>query len=132
MVLAHDTSSCHDDHLCQIIYKFHHAGRNYEPDTILECTNEQTHTQTGKTICPSVISWQGGGHKNITISLSLLSLSLSLSLSLCPCVCIQSYVVTTGYGIGCYQNAPILVCTGCPVLMCTFFYSILAFMSHRK
>ena len=23
MVLVHDTSSCHDDHLCQIIFKFH-------------------------------------------------------------------------------------------------------------
>ena len=25
MVLVHDTSSCHDDHLCQIIFRAHYA-----------------------------------------------------------------------------------------------------------
>ena len=25
MVFVHNTSSCHDDHLCQIIFKFHYA-----------------------------------------------------------------------------------------------------------
>ena len=25
MVLVRNTSSCHDDHLCQIIFKFHYA-----------------------------------------------------------------------------------------------------------
>ena len=29
MVLAHDTSSYHDDHLCQIILKSYNAGQNY-------------------------------------------------------------------------------------------------------
>ena len=41
IVLICETSSCHDDHLCQIIFKSHHVGLTYGPDTILE------HTHTG-------------------------------------------------------------------------------------
>ena len=33
MVLVHDISSCHDDHLCQIIFKSHHAWQSYGPNT---------------------------------------------------------------------------------------------------
>ena len=48
MVLVCDTSSCHDDHLCQIIFKSHHVQLSYGPDTILEYTN--SHTWTGNTL----------------------------------------------------------------------------------
>ena len=44
MVLVRDTSSCHDDHLCQIIFKSHHVRLSYGPDTILEHTH-RTHGQ---------------------------------------------------------------------------------------
>ena len=43
IVLTWDTSSCHDDHLWQIIFKTPHAGQRYGPDMILEYTNKQTH-----------------------------------------------------------------------------------------
>ena len=33
MVLVRDTSSCHDDHLCQIIFKSHNAWQTYGSDT---------------------------------------------------------------------------------------------------
>ena len=33
MVLVYDISFCHDDHLCQIIFKSLHARQNYGPDT---------------------------------------------------------------------------------------------------
>ena len=36
-------SSCHDDHLCQIIFKSDHVQLSYGPDMILEHTN--THGQ---------------------------------------------------------------------------------------
>ena len=39
MVLVRDTWSCHDDHLCQIIFKSHHVRLSYGPDTILEHTH---------------------------------------------------------------------------------------------
>ena len=48
MVLVLDTLSCHDGHLCQIIFKSQHVRLGYGPDTILEYTN--THTRTGYTL----------------------------------------------------------------------------------
>ena len=60
MVLVRNTSSCHDDHLCQIIFKSHHVRLSFGPDTILEYTN--THTDRVNSICPSAISLRG--HKN--------------------------------------------------------------------
>ena len=45
MVLVHNTSSCHDDYFCQIIFKSHKVGQSYGPDTILEQTNTNTHGQ---------------------------------------------------------------------------------------
>ena len=33
MVLVRDTLSCHDDHLCQIIFKSHYALQSYGSDT---------------------------------------------------------------------------------------------------
>ena len=60
MVLVPDTSSCHDDHLCQIIFKSHHVRLSYGPDTILE----HTHTQRQvRLYMPSAILWRG--HKKI-------------------------------------------------------------------
>ena len=49
MVIVRNTSSCHDNHLCQIIFKSHHVLLSYGPDTILENTN--THRQ-GKLYMP--------------------------------------------------------------------------------
>ena len=43
MVLVGDTLSCHDDHLCQIVFKSHHVRLSYGPYTILKYTNTQTH-----------------------------------------------------------------------------------------
>ena len=63
MVLFRDTSSCHDDHLCQIIFKSHHVRLSYGPDTILEYTNTYTHTDRVNSICLSAILWRG--HKSI-------------------------------------------------------------------
>ena len=34
-----DISSCHDDHLCQIIFKSHYVWLSYGPYTILEYTH---------------------------------------------------------------------------------------------
>ena len=48
MVLVRATSSCHDDHLCQIIFKSHHVRLSYGLYTILEYTH--THTRTGLTL----------------------------------------------------------------------------------
>ena len=61
MVLVCDTSSCHDDHLCQIIFKCHLVQLSYGPDMILEYTNTHiyTHTDRVNSICPSAISWRG-------------------------------------------------------------------------
>ena len=36
MVHATDTLSCHDNHLCQIIFKSYHVRLSYGPDMILE------------------------------------------------------------------------------------------------
>ena len=58
MVLVRDTSS----YLCQVIFKSHHAGQSYGLDTILEHTNEQTHTNRVNSKCRSTMSWWG--HKN--------------------------------------------------------------------
>ena len=44
MVLVRYTSSCHDDHFCQIIFKSHHVQLTYGPDTIQEHTNINTRT----------------------------------------------------------------------------------------
>ena len=44
MVLVRDTSSCHDNHLCQNIFKSNHVRLSYGPDTILE--HKYTHTHT--------------------------------------------------------------------------------------
>ena len=44
IILIPNTSSCHDDHLCQIIFKFH-VQLSYGPDMILE--HIHTHTRTG-------------------------------------------------------------------------------------
>ena len=43
MVFVYDTSSSHDDYLCEIIFKYHHVLLSYGPDTTLE----HTHTRTG-------------------------------------------------------------------------------------
>ena len=43
MILVRDTLSCHDYHLCQIIFKSHHVRLSYGPDAILEHTH--THTE---------------------------------------------------------------------------------------
>ena len=51
MVLVLNISSCHDDHLCQIIFKSHHVLLSNGPDTILEYTNTHTHGQ-GKLYMP--------------------------------------------------------------------------------
>ena len=56
MVFIRDTSSGHDDHLCQIIFKSHHVRLSYGPETILE----HTHTDRVTSLCPSSI--HGGGH----------------------------------------------------------------------
>ena len=45
MVLICDTSFCHDDYLCRIIFKSHHVRLGYGPDKILEYTNTLTHRQ---------------------------------------------------------------------------------------
>ena len=58
MVLVSDTWACHDDHLCQIIFKSHHVRLSYGPDTILE----HTHTRTGYTLY-AVPPFHGGGIK---------------------------------------------------------------------
>ena len=52
IVFVRDTLSCHDDHLCQIIFKSDHVRLSYGPDTILEHTHTRahTHTHTGKTL----------------------------------------------------------------------------------
>ena len=55
MVLVRDTSSCHDAHLCQMIFRSHYVWLSYGPDTILE----HTHTDRVNSICPSAISWRG-------------------------------------------------------------------------
>ena len=55
MALVRDTSSRHDGHLCQIIFKSHHAWRSYGPDTI----HTHTHTDKINSRCPSAISWRG-------------------------------------------------------------------------
>ena len=57
MVLVCDILSCHDDHLCQIIFRSHNVWLSYVPDTILE------HTHRANSICPSAISWRG--HKKV-------------------------------------------------------------------
>ena len=46
MVLVRDTSACLDDYLGLIIFKSYYAGQNYEADTILEYTKENTHKHT--------------------------------------------------------------------------------------
>ena len=51
MVLVRDTSSCHDDHLCQIIFKSHHVRLSYGPDTIVEHTHTATHMDRVNSIC---------------------------------------------------------------------------------
>ena len=61
MDLVRDTSSCHDDHLCQIIFKFHHVRLSYGPDTILVT---HTHKRTGK-ILYSLPQFYGGGTKRV-------------------------------------------------------------------
>ena len=33
IVLVRHTSSCHDDHLCQIIFKYNHSYQSYGSDT---------------------------------------------------------------------------------------------------
>ena len=60
MALVRNTSSCHDDHLCQTIFKSHHLRLSYGPDTILEHTN--THGQ-GK-LCMSFRHYMAE-HKNL-------------------------------------------------------------------
>ena len=55
MVFVLDTSSCHDDYLCQIIFKSHHLQLSYGLDTILE----HTHPDRLNSLCSSAISWRG-------------------------------------------------------------------------
>ena len=48
MVLARDTSSYHDYHLCPIIFKSHHVRLSYGPDMVLEHTHGHfTHFMAG-------------------------------------------------------------------------------------
>ena len=84
MVLACDTSSCHDDHLCQIIFKSHHVWLNYGTDTILEYTNTLTHTHTDKvnSICTSAILWR----RHNKISCTYLCLYYCFGVSIIPSV----------------------------------------------
>ena len=72
MLLVRDTLSCHDDHLCQIIFKSHHAWLSYGPDTNLEYTNTHTltHTDRVNSICPSAILWRGH-KKSLTLATPL-------------------------------------------------------------
>ena len=58
MVLVCNTSSCHEDHLCQIIFKSHNVRLSYGPNMILKYTN--THTDRENSICPSAIFMAGG------------------------------------------------------------------------
>ena len=39
MFFVCDTSSCHDDHLCETTFKLHHVWLNYDLDTILKHTH---------------------------------------------------------------------------------------------
>ena len=64
MVLFRDTSSCHDDHLCQIIFKPHHVRLCYGPDTLLE--QRERERERVKSICPSAISWREHKNPNLT------------------------------------------------------------------
>ena len=57
MVLVCDTLSCHDNYLCQIIFKSHYVRLSYGPDTFLEHTH--THTDRVNSICSSAILWRG-------------------------------------------------------------------------
>ena len=77
MILVRDTSSCHDDYLCQIIFKSHHVRLSYIPDTILEYTN--THTDRVNSICSSPILWRG--HKNVQTTPTRTNCKHSRSLS---------------------------------------------------
>ena len=47
MILVRDTSSWHDNHLFQIIFKSHYVQLSYGPDTILE-THTHIHTYTDR------------------------------------------------------------------------------------
>ena len=73
MVLVPNTSSCHDEHLCQIIFKSHHVRLSYGPDTILEHT--KTHYSTYiidlSEVCSQVIS-------NLDLSSFLVNIEISL------------------------------------------------------
>ena len=66
MGFVRDTS-CHDDHLSQIIFKSHHAVQSYGPNTILEHTTKtythmHMHTRTGLTLY-ALSPFQGVGIK---------------------------------------------------------------------
>ena len=82
MVLVRDTSSCHNDHLCQIIFKSYHVQLMYGPNTILEHTNTYTHMDRVNSICTSTIWWRG--HKKITSPPSFHTLPHPTSISSCP------------------------------------------------
>ena len=64
MVFVCDTSSCHDNYLCKIIFQSHHVRLSNGPDTILERTPPPPHTHRGKTLY-ALPPFYGGGIKII-------------------------------------------------------------------
>ena len=78
MILVLYTLSCHDDNLCQTVFKSHLAGRTYGPDTILEHTNENTHIHTygyGKLYMPFCHFMAGHKKGNSTLEKVLITQS---------------------------------------------------------
>ena len=105
LVLVRDISSCHDDRLCQIIFKSHYVWLSYGLDTILEYTNTHTHTDKVNSICPSAISWRG--HKNdISYTYEHLKFHAQLSwawkLFYNPVAWTQFYYMPSAYIICCH------------------------------
>ena len=50
---------CHD-YSCQVILKFHHAGRSYGRGMILEQTNKHTHDHNGRVNSKALTPFYGG------------------------------------------------------------------------
>ena len=65
MILVRDTSSCHDNNLCQIIFKSHHAPL-IMVGTRFWNTLTHTHTDRVDSICLYAILWRG--HKNFNFN----------------------------------------------------------------
>ena len=68
IVLVCNKLSCHDDHLCQTIFKSHYAGWSYGLDRILKHTNEHTKThKQGKLYMSFCHSMEGALSFNINV-----------------------------------------------------------------